>query len=71
MKIKSVYDKMNESLDNTDYSLEIGNISGIDESMTDEDIRKREAFEAVGKQYKSIMQRSGKRKHPGVKCEIL
>ena len=65
MKKKSVYDRITEPLDNIDYSFETGNISGIDELMTDEDVRNREAFEAVGKQFKAARRSSGRKKYPG------
>ncbi len=54
MNEKQVFDKINELLEDTDYPLKISSIADIDDFLLDDDNRRLEQYEVIGRMYDDL-----------------
>lgn len=54
MDEKQVFDKINELLEDTDYPVKITSVGDIDDFLLDDDNRRFEQYEVIGRMYDDL-----------------
>lgn len=55
MEDSSIFDRINSMLEDTDYPLEIKDISDLEDFLNDEDNMRLEQFESIARMYDELM----------------
>lgn len=55
MEDNSIFDRINSMLEDTEYPLEIKDISDLEDFLNDEDNMKLEQFESIARMYDELM----------------
>ena len=64
MDERQVFDKINGLLAGTDYPLEIRSVADLEDFLNDDDNRRLEAFEVIGRLYDGLVYREGTDRFP-------
>ncbi|GEM_PF-974114 len=57
MDEKQVFDKINELLEDTDYPVKITSVADIDDFLLDDDNRRFEQYEVIGRMYDDLREK--------------
>ncbi|MCX7841663.1 MAG: hypothetical protein N2489_01135 [Clostridia bacterium] len=64
MNEKEIFDKINDMLTDTDFPLEIRSIADLEDFLNDDDNRRFESFELIGRLYDNLVYRNEVDRYP-------